>query len=468
MSRWVMEEENVGLLGRIQSIVERPIREKFRSAVPTHGGDRLLLTILGKTLSQPALAARTYGEGEIFLIKGGLFLSGVRLDPSAYEGVGTEWKEDLGQRHYDPDARTPRDRPLPHALNLPHGFYMPIYVDPTSPFVLRREGGTLYLYVDELRLFPVEYEARPAFYSKVTSAGVPMPHVGSHRLQRQLLVEYNAYCHFFAQKKACIFCGIVAERSLLPARYNSYFGASPAEVAEVVEAAYAEGVCTEMQVTGGVLPNRAEMPYFLEVGRAVKERLGVDVIPGSQAVLAPPSSPREIEELKEAGWQGVAFNVEIWDERLWPGMVPGKAALMPRERWLEALEFAVQVFGRGEVASVIVAGLEPKRSFLAGVEWLAQRGIYGVPIPWAPVPGSELEGHQTPTAAWHLEVVVKALDIWERYLLDAQRHSSGGLHYADLARMRQSLARDRERHTGRDWSKDLRHVLAVEGKLPEV
>ncbi|MBI4334257.1 MAG: hypothetical protein HY673_23620 [Chloroflexi bacterium] len=458
----------MGLLARAKGLIARPIRRKFKSAAPVYRGDRFLMGLLGKMLSRPGIAPLAYGEGEVFLIKGGLFMSGVSIDRSGYEGVGTVWKEDLGQRHYDPDARTSTAPLAPHALWLPHAFYMPLYVHTDSPFVLRREAGTLYLYLEEMRLFPVELEKRPAYYSKLTSTGIPMPLIGPHRLQRQVLVEYNAYCHFFAQKAACLFCGILAERALLPSRYGSYFAASPTEVAEVVEAAYGEGVCSEMQITGGVLPRRAEVPYILEVGRAIQQRMGVSVIPGSQAVLAPPSSLEELEALKAAGWQGVAFNLEVWDERLWPGIVPGKAALLPRERWLEMLEHAVRVFGKGEVASVLVAGLEPKSSFLAGVEWLARRGIYGVPIPWAPAPGSALEGHQTPTTAWHIDVTVKVLDIWEQYGLNPQRHSSGGLHYADLARMRDHIRQEQAQHPGQTEAGDLRYLLAMEGKLPEL
>lgn len=452
----------------LRQLVEGPIRERFRAAVPTYGGDRDLLALLGKIVSRPGLAERAFGEGEILLLKGGLFLSGVRLEASAYDGVGMAWKEDLGQRHYNPNAPLRQQRLVPHALHLPHNFYIPLYLDLRSPFVLRREGGTLYLYLKELRLFPVEFERRPKYYSRTTSTGVPMPYIGPHRLERQLLIEYNAYCHFFAQKSECLFCGIIAEKPLHHSHYKGYFAATPEEVAEVAEAAYGEGVCTEMQITGGVLPGRAEVDYILEVGRAIKGRLGVDTIPGSQAVLVPPAELGRVEELKETGWQGVAFNLEVWDERLWPGIAPGKAALMSRECWLEALEYAVQVFGKGQVCSVLVAGLEPKRSHLAGVQWLAQRGIYGVPIPWTPTPGSALEGHQTPTAAWHLEVAVKTLDIWEEYGLDPHRHSSGGLHYADLANMRARLEQEGRHRPDRGLAMDLRYMLAIEGKLPEL
>lgn len=452
----------MGLVERLQ----RRIEARLRAAVARSGGDDALTAALGKVLSRPEVVEHAWGEGETFLVKAALFMAGVRLDPSACEGVGTVWKEDLGQRHYDPDARGPRDGAVPHAIRMPHGYYMPLSFRPGAPFVLRRDGGRLYLYAEDLRLFPVDLERRPAWYARETSGGVPMRHVGVHRLQRQVLLEYNATCRFFSERTACLFCGIVSERPLLPPRHGGRFAASPGEVAEVVEAAYAEG-CTEMQLTGGVLPGQAELAYFLDVGRAMQRRLGLSVVPGSQAVLAPPPRLEDLDALREAGWEGVAMNLEVFDARLWPGMCPGKAALMTHARWLEALEHAARVFGKGRVASVLVAGLEPVRSHLDGVEWLARRGIHGVPIPFTPAPGSALEGFQSPTAAWHLAATVKVLDVWERHGLDADRHSSAGLHYADLARMRASLRADRAARPDRDWSGDLRQRLAVEGRLPD-
>lgn len=441
------------------------VGDKLKGAVSK--GDGVLVPLIGRIISQPGLGERVFGEAEVFLVKSALFMCGVQLHPSACEGVGTQWKEDLGQRHYDPDGDHGGDAPKPHAIHLPHDLYMPLYIDPTSPFSLRRDGGKLFLYVEAMRLFAVELEKRPAYYEQTTSTGLPMYKVGVHRLRRQVLVEYNAYCRFFTEKTACLFCGIVGQ-PLLTGRYNKYFGASPQEVAEVVAAAYEEGVASEMQVTGGVLPDQAEVSYFLEVGRAMRDRLGVETVAGSQAVLVPPQETSEIDALKEAGWQCVAFNMEVWDERLWPGMVPGKHALMPRDRWLERLLHAVDVFGKGQVASVLVAGIEPKRSFLEGAKWLAEHGIHGVPIPWNPAPGSAYEGHQTPTADWHLETTARILDMWEEHGLDPDRHSSGGLHYADLARMRRHLKEEQAAKPDADLTGDPRYDLSVKGRLPDV
>ena len=64
--------------------------------------------------------------------------------------------------------------------------------------------------------------------------------------------------------------------------------------------------------------------------------------------------------------------------------------------------------------------------------------------------------------------VVRDLDIWDEYDLDPQRHSSGGLHYSDLGAMRQSLKILEDSDPDYDVTQDLRHTLAVEGRLPEL
>ncbi len=77
------------LLRRVRQRIGRPLRKKFNAAIPFSFGDRLVLGFLGSVLSRPGLAARTFGEDEVFAIKGALFLAGVQLHPSAYEEVGT-------------------------------------------------------------------------------------------------------------------------------------------------------------------------------------------------------------------------------------------------------------------------------------------------------------------------------------------------------------------------------------------
>ena len=73
----------------MRRLIKRPIERKFKSAIPVHSRDSLLLSVLSKIISQPGLAEKAFGEEEVFLVKGGLFMSGVNVDPSVDEGIGT-------------------------------------------------------------------------------------------------------------------------------------------------------------------------------------------------------------------------------------------------------------------------------------------------------------------------------------------------------------------------------------------
>ena len=73
----------------MRPLIKRPIERMFKSSIPLHSGDSLLLSLLGKNISRPGLAANAFGEGEVFLVKRWLFMSGVHVDTSAGEGIGT-------------------------------------------------------------------------------------------------------------------------------------------------------------------------------------------------------------------------------------------------------------------------------------------------------------------------------------------------------------------------------------------
>ena len=64
---------SAGMRQLIKLPLTRSIGRKFKSAIPLHGGDSLLLSLLGKIISRPGLAERAFGEGEVFLVKGGLW-----------------------------------------------------------------------------------------------------------------------------------------------------------------------------------------------------------------------------------------------------------------------------------------------------------------------------------------------------------------------------------------------------------
>ena len=65
--------------------------------------------------------------------------------------------------------------------------------------------------------------------------------------------------------------------------------------------------------------------------------------------------------------QFVCFNLEMWSEPLFAKVCPGKNRYVGYHRWIEALETAVRYWGRGNVYSAMVAGIELEPEH--GLEW---------------------------------------------------------------------------------------------------
>jgi hypothetical protein len=456
----------------VKDFIAGKVAARIKGALPLGAGDRALNRLIGGIVSDPRRSKAIFGEGEVFLIKAALYLSGLRLEPSALEGVGTVHKEQIGVYHFDPNlGKAEKPSPeqmtglLPAELALPQGLHVPIIVNDESSFSLTREKGTLYLAAGGMRLFPVEYERRPQFYGKKTSGGVEMYKLAQHRLGDELMVTYNTYCHTLKGGNQCRFCSLNANEPLDGLR-NGYFIQTPGQIAEIAEAAYGEGIVRRLEITGGILPRREEIGFVLETGRAVKERLGTATVPGGHAVIAPPEDLAQIDELKEAGWEYVFFNLEVWDPHFFAGICPGKAALISREKWLAALEYAVKVFGRGNVNCILIAGLEPMQSYLEGLAYLTGRGIRVDPLPWTPMPGSLLEGHSTPTAQWHIDLAIKTLNLWEQHDWAIRGAAKNGwMHFNDLAAMRLHLRELKAADPDYPLEKDLRYRIAVLGQL---
>lgn len=134
------------------------------------------------------------------------------------------------------------------------------------------------------------------------------------------------------------------------------------------------------------------------------------------ACIGAPSHLSVIEKYREAGYEHIATNLEIWDENIFKTICPGKEQLCGgRKNWIEALKEEVSVFGKGNVRSIFVSGIEPKESILEGIEYLASIGVIAVPSIWKPCIGSALEGHRSPETEWHQDVIKRTYNIYKKY-----------------------------------------------------
>lgn len=120
------------------------------------------------------------------------------------------------------------------------------------------------------------------------------------------------------------------------------------------------------------------LDFEAEVFSQIAERINPLVKDISQegivAVITPPNKMEYIDKLKTAGVEKVVFNLEAITESGFEKYCPGKHDL-GYQFFVERLKYSINTFGKGNVWTNLVFGLEKKENVLEKCESLAKEGI---------------------------------------------------------------------------------------------
>jgi hypothetical protein len=200
------------------------------------------------------------------------------------------------------------------------------------------------------------------------------------------------------------------------------------QIAEAFALAWEEGIYQGLSLCGGSLPGAADQDQYVAIARAVRDiREDWDGQAGGIPLDYLGGAPRredlrKIDEIKDAGFRYIQFNLEIGDPAWFAAVCPGKARAIGYENWIHALEYSTGLFGKnGAVRSNLIAGIEPAETLIAANERLAGNGVLGVPNPWKPTPGSFLEGHRAPEPEWYIKFYDVLSDMFIRSPFDLRK-----------------------------------------------
>lgn len=298
-------------------------------------------------------------------------------------------------------------------LTLPHGFtaqYLNGYSKYT-PYSLVLEENVLVLYDDGNRIGEVTFPEPHPITEQLLSNGELFRHIANVSDEGGISVAYSSECSLKDKGEDCLFCSINerAKDGVL----NKVLIKSPKQVAEAYHLSRQAGVGNFFRITGGFVPERRELEYYLDVADAIKERYSSFYGVG---IIGAPSDYTVLHKYKEAGFDNISHNLEVWDKNIFAVICPGKEKRNGGwQHWIDSLEYAVDVFGRGNVHTNIVGGLAPKESTLEGIEYLAAKGIICHFSVFHPEKGTPLDGYRSPEASWHWDLVDRATDIFRRY-----------------------------------------------------
>jgi hypothetical protein len=358
----------------------------------------------------PTLKERLYAE---LALKAELVQEGVTFDPAVLRhlDLGGAAQENVNCLFsYSREVHAGLD--IPPFIRLPLGLVTLFNYDRRSPNRLEHDGRRFHIVRRNGDAVPVSFGERPGYYDQRTSDGTPMRTVAVHNTDGVVFVAYSNECSLQTTGRDCLFCNINATKKA----YGDVQGVKwkyPRQIGETIAAAYREGA-RHLTISGGFVPERREVDYYLDVADNIQQCTGLTDFNGT-ACIGAPRDLGVIDKYKEAGFRTLAINIEVWNEHFFRAYCPGKdAECGGQKHWIAALEHAVGVFGRGRVRSNMVGGLESKQSTLEGIEVLTSKGVVAMSPSWIPNPGSALEGHRSPEPEWHLDVARKTYQIYRK------------------------------------------------------
>lgn len=300
----------------------------------------------------------------------------------------------------------------------------------------------------------VEYWRKANYYDKLTSKGNPMWQIVGSRPQRFEL-SVNKHCYFWDKAGGgCKYCTI---GSL--AKENKDKNISPLlDIDEIVETVQEglkqKGRYTTFCLTAGSILSGEELfddevQLYIDLFAKLRKLFKTEKIHAQ--LVASAYSKKQLESLRDkTGVISFTSDLEVLDPKLFEWICPGKAEFVGYEEWKKRLYDAVEVFGKGNVNTGIVGGVdlaqphghkteeESLKVTLAEAEELAKHGVSVINTVWNV--GSQTVFHnQLPPSLEYFVQLAKGLnDIREAHGIDVyfdDYRRCGNHPSSDLARI---------------------------------
>ena len=272
---------------------------------------------------------------------------------------------------------------------------VPVHTAPAfeSPYLVEKpdEAGRSRISRDGKLLGEVSFPLRPRFYEGKTADGTPYSQIAVLHGRDVLATTVLQTCiRYQSRTKTCQFCAI--GQSLAAGRTIAH--KTPEQLAEVAKAAVElDGVKHLEMTTGTAKGDDRGAAILAESARAIKAAVDLPI----QAQCEPPEDDIWFQRMKDAGIDTLGMHLEAVTPEVRARIMPGKAQVSV-EKYMSSFQAAVEVFGRGQVSSYILAGLgDTREAILNMCEKLVAIGVYPFVVPFVPISGTPLESHPTPS-----------------------------------------------------------------------
>jgi hypothetical protein len=307
-----------------------------------------------------------------------------------------------------------------------------IVLNNASPYVIDVVDGKTMVCQDGIPVAEAVYPDKPDYYGKKFDDGMLYDSYA-------FITTFRA-CHYWGKKEECQFCDInynLRETKRLTGDHVTAAAIKDkARVVDVLEEMTKESDPARRMITiimtGGSIvrkmpggtDNAADfnVPYV----EAVRDRIGNRV----PIVMITESQPMDLlRRLRDAGITSHNANLEVWDERLFKWLAPGKERYIGYDKWVRRLLESVDVMGEGRVSPNMVSGIElasphgfdtvkdAVASAREGFEYMMSHGVIPHLDTWCIEPGTRLANNPPVPLDFLIQADIAWYETWRKYKL---------------------------------------------------
>lgn len=237
-----------------------------------------------------------------------------------------------------------------------------------------------------------------------------------------LVIWPNHTCLYLQQKKPCTFCCLPGNHEIYKTHTNTEewyknmaiaFESAVKEIGDEINK-------FSLTIDAGTYPGKDKSAdVYIKILEAIKERIGdLPDLLYVRAVLEPPHDDKWLYRLRDAGFDSIQMDIDVYNEDLRKRIMPNAKGHRPIEDYIHAFEIAKKIFPK-ELATQSIVGIQPDESLLEGVERFAGIGVATIVTPFLPFGQGrklqKLEGVRPPTAERMKTIYARAAKILNKY-----------------------------------------------------
>lgn len=309
-----------------------------------------------------------------------------------------------------------------------------VRLNPESPYLVELVSGNLVLSCDGTVLAEVDFHPVPDFYNSTLKSGKTISQIAPV-LEWGYLVYLTVFrlCQYWGRDEECQFCDINENYRQQRKAGREYTGVK--QMDDILEALghihEKDSVSKAVTITGGSvtsqLTGKNEVDFYLQYARAIKEKFKDRWIVKTVVEAFKQDDCRRLKE--EGGVDIYHPNYEIWDERLFKVLCPGKQRYVGWEEWMKRIVDSAEVFGPQNVIPNFVAGVELAQpdgyknidaaveSTRQGLDYFMSRSILPRFTTWCLEPLAHLGRQSAPPLEYYVKLLKAWRDTMEKYQL---------------------------------------------------